>query len=195
MISEMETCPSFLKDDSLYWSAAPLTSPKKDAHYDLVAFLGVVQQCKVDMLPISWQPALKRLGGGKQTEISQSHIDLQTSFAFKRTNGQALPEANFKAFISEVSVLQSPSIRSHPNIINLEGVCWELESDNVWPVLVFEKAPLWDLRAFMASQAGLDLPVVERIKLCIGIAQAILALHSCSMHSHSFCLKILLTCI
>ena len=179
----MESFPSFLKDGSSFWSAAPLTSSMKTAHHDLLAFLSVAQKCNVDMLHISWQPSLQSLGGGIQTEISQSLLDLRTGFAFKRTNGQASPDAKFRTLISEVSVLQNPSIRSHPNIINLEGVCWEIERDsyNVWPVLVFQKAPLGDLRNFMASQTGQDLPLTKRMHLCVGIGQAIQTLHNYSM--------------
>ena len=39
---------------------------------DLIAFLSTVQNCNVDYLPITWQPALSTLGTGGSGTISQS---------------------------------------------------------------------------------------------------------------------------
>lgn len=157
-------------------------------HCDLISFLAVAQSCNTAFLPITWQPALDKLGAGATAEISQSLINLQTSFAFKRTaisnfpQGGLLNDRTFQALMSEVSVLSHPSIRGHPNIINLEGICWEipLGRDKALPVLVFQKAQLGDMEKFMRSDQGMDLSFQARLELCAHIAAAITVMHSCS---------------
>lgn len=80
----------------------------------------------------------------------------------------------------EVSVLGHPLVRSHPNIIRLEGVCWDVsfDEDEVWPVLVFEKARYGDLRKFISTKTGGSINWVDRVKLCADIATAIMLMHS-----------------
>ena len=76
--------------------------------------------------------------------------------------------------------MSHPSVRSHPNVIRLEGVCWDISFDNeeVWPVLVFEKARHGDLRNFLRTNTGRHIKWDDRIKLCADIATAIMLLHS-----------------
>lgn len=179
--------PSFLKDGSSYWSAAPLTSLLTDIHHnihnDIISFLCILQQHNVNILPILWQSGLQDLGSGAQSVVSQSIQNAQRSFAFKRSHGRSVPGDVFRVFSSEVRVLQQAPVRNHPNVLNLEGICWEVQSNSsaVSPVLVFEKARHGDLRSFMASESGRSLSVLQRVDLCIGIASAILTLHDRSM--------------
>lgn len=162
---------SFLKDDSSYWSAAPLTSLLTDTHHnihdDIIRFLFILQQYNVNILPISWQSGLQVLGSGAQSVVSQSIQNAQRSFAFKRSHSRSVPEDMFRAFSSEVRVLQHPPVRNHPNVLNLEGVCWEAQSNSnaVLPGLVFEKAPHGDLRSFMSSESGRSLSLPQRVDL------------------------------
>jgi hypothetical protein len=83
--------------------------------------------------------------------------------------------------ISEVLILSRPPIQSHPNIINLEGICWEINprTEEAVPILVFEKA-VWDLQQFMNVVKGADMSIDDRLKICADIGSAIMALHAYS---------------
>jgi hypothetical protein len=164
------------------------TPTKIVPHCDFISFLAVAQHCKIDLLPITWQPALDIVGAGATARISQSFINLQVSFAFKRTTiskypqGRLMNNRTFQALMSEISVLSHPSVRAHPNIINLEGICWEIPYDEsrALPVLVFEKAQLGDMQKFMNSDHGKELYFEVRLELCAHIAAAVMVMHSCS---------------
>lgn len=73
-----------------------------------------------------------------------------------------------------------PFVRSHSNIIRLEGVCWDISFDKeeVWPVLVFEKARHGDLKKFLSTNMGGLIKWDDRVKLCADIATAIMLMHS-----------------
>jgi hypothetical protein len=144
---------------------------------------------KIDFLPISWQPALARVGKGGSGEIRQSQISLQISFAFKvlhvkypedtrRLSNQEI----FRALMAEVSVLGHSLIRGHPNIITIQGICWHIdpETDQVWPVLVFEKSQYGHLGVFMRSADGQIMSLESKINICASIAMAISDMHSAS---------------
>jgi len=146
----------------------------------LIDFLSVAQRCNVDFLPITWEPALQQLGQGGFAVVSQSLINLQTSFAFKRP----LRHKIYRALISEILVLQSKLIATHPNLPRLQGICWDIESDSghVTPVLVFPKAHSGDLHTLMNTEEGQKLSFESRLGLCIDLAKAIATLHACSKH-------------
>ena len=176
------------------------TPTKADLRFDLTTFLGVAQHYDIDFLPVTWQPALDQIGQGATAEIRQNPMNLQTSFAFKRPlfmssfdidefESRILP-----SLIAEISILGSPAIRRHANIIHLEGICWEVlskEGQNVSrkeptlkseggivPVLIFEKTKHGDLHRFMANGAGGQLSFLERLRLCSEIAKAVAEMHS-----------------
>ena len=188
---EMTDLPTFLRGGLTFSSAAPHQSPTTNIHYDLISLLSVAQQCKVDFIPITWQPALESLGEGATAQVSQSLINIQTNFAFKRMRSSvASPlctpdvlQADFKALVSEILVLRNPPLHRIPSILNLEGICWEVKPSGkgVWPVLVSTKAQLGDLQKFMEFENGGGASIHEKIGLCIDVANAIMALHSCSM--------------
>ena len=184
-------------------SAAPLYSRDQDHLWDFVNFLAVAQKLDIDFLPITWQPALSGVGVGGTAEIQQSLISLCMSFAFKVFRDarwiDAIDESQrpgrikhqFQALIAEISVLGRPSVREHPNVITLFGICWDiLPSGHVWPVLVFEKTPLGDLWRFAESETAKAIPFQTRLKLCVDIATAVRDLHQCgkciffSFHTH-----------
>ncbi len=194
------TTLQFSISGSRFESATPT---KADLRFDLTTFLGVAQQYGIDFLPITWQPALDQIGRGATAEIRQNPMNLQTSFAFKRPlfmssfdidefESRILP-----SLIAEISILGSPTIRRHANIIHLEGICWEVlskEGQNVSrkepilkseggivPVLVFEKTKHGDLHRFMAHGAGGQLSFLERLRLCSEIAKAVAEMHSYRM--------------
>ena len=99
--------------------------------------------------------------------------------AFKRFHDSENPDEGFLPMMSEVLILSQPPIRNHPNIVDLEGVCWEIKpgTEEAVPVLVFEKAP-WDLQHFMKVREGMGLAFEDRLKMCADVGGAIMALHA-----------------
>jgi hypothetical protein len=181
---------SFEISGRLFQTAAPAKCTQTETQCDFLAFLSIAQNLEIDFLPITWQPALDNIGQGGTARIPQALINLQMSFAFKRlvSTAQAQTEMDeigkFRALIAEISVLRHPSIRNHPNIIRLEGVCWDVvsNSEKVWPVLVFEKAQHGDLHTFMGQAEGKRLTIEERLNVCIDIARAVMDMHSSSKY-------------
>ena len=114
-----------------------------DVQSDLISFLSIVQECDVDYLPITWQPALGTLGVGGSGTISQLTFITEKPLAFKRFHQSENSDVDFLPPMSEVLILSQPPIQNHPNIVDLEGICWEIKpwTEKVAPVLVFEKAP------------------------------------------------------
>ena len=78
--------------------------------------------------------------------------------------------------------MSQPHIQSHSNIVNLEGVCWEIKpkTEKAVPVLVFEKAS-WDLQQYMNADEGISLSIDDRLKICADVGSAIMTLHAYSM--------------
>lgn len=156
------------------------------AQQDFLRCLGAAQHFNVDFLPIMWQPALKIIGAGATAQIHQALVNTQTDFAFKRFLGtqQSFSAEEqgklFRALIQEITILSLPSIRHHPNIIDLAGLCWDVvpETGSVWPVLVFEKSRHGNLRTFMQDGVGRQFKFHERLKLCADVARAVLCLHA-----------------
>jgi hypothetical protein len=163
---------SFMKSGNLFQTAASAKITAIDSQCNFLSFLGTVQNLKVDFLPITWQPALDSIGQGGTAKIHQVLVNLQIAFAFKRlaSAGQVQLETDetrtYHALIAEISVL------SHPNIIRLKGICWDVASggEKVWSVLVFEKAQYGDLYTFMGQAEGKRLSIEERLNMCADIA-------------------------
>ena len=160
-----------------------------DSHYDLITVLAVLQEMQLDILPITWQSARGLVGRGGTSRINEALITLQTSFAFKCVSNKQkrkFPKAKiFGTIINEIFVLGHPLLRRHPNIIELQGVCWDITSSEVWPVLVFEKSQFGDLYNFMTMPVGRDLTTLQRIDLCVDFGSAIMDMHSNSRSSAS----------
>ncbi|KAF8538812.1 hypothetical protein BDD12DRAFT_739667 [Trichophaea hybrida] len=165
-------------------SAAPTNLAHGDPQNDLIAFLSVVQKYNVGYLPITWQPALKDLGKGGSGTISQSAFSTDMPLAFKRFHDDNGSDMDFLPLISEVLILSQPAIQNHPNIVNLEGICWEIKrrTEKAVPVLVYEKAA-WDLQQFMNVSEGRNMSMDDRLNLCADIGSAISTLHDYSMSS------------
>ena len=178
------------------------TLKRVDVSYGLITFLGVAQKLGVEFLPITWQPALDHIGRGATAEIREASMSLRASFAFKRPifrssfNSGELESRILPSLIAEMSILADPSIRRHPNMIQLEGICWEVLSADgepvsrdkpiesgkggIVPVLVFEKANHGDLSSFMMHSVGKELDFRDRLEIYTAIAKAIAAMHSIS---------------
>jgi len=152
-----------------------------DLQCDLIAFLSIVQRYNVDYLPITWQPTLSNVGVGGSGTISQSTFITDMPLAFKRfhIHDSEHSDEDFLPLMLEVLILSQPPIQRHPNIVNLEGICWEIKrrTEKAFPVLVFEKAT-WDLQQFMNVSEGMNMTIYERLKICADIGSAIMALHA-----------------
>ena len=176
---------SFTTSGNLSVSATLASAAATNTPYDLLTFLGIAQCLNIDFLPITWDAGQASIGQGGTAEISQSSVNLEIAFAFKRLSpvDSALSEAQqttiFKALIAEVCVLGHKSARGHGNINKLEGICWDIEpeSERVWPAFVFEKTQHGDLMTFMERGAGTRLDLRSRLRLCAEIATAVSDLH------------------
>jgi len=86
---------------------------------------------------------------------------------------------DFLPLMSEVLILSQPAIQNHPNIVNLEGICWEIKpiTEKAVPVLVFEKAA-WDLQQFFTASEGMKMSTEDRLQICADIGSAIMTLHA-----------------
>jgi hypothetical protein len=169
-------------------AATPLKAPAENGHCNLISFLAAAQACAVDLHPIVWHPVENLVARGGTADIRQRMMSQQFSFIFKgmrisdNTTSHKDPATKerqaFQALIAEILVLTQPSIRNHPNIINLEGICWEISADGkAWPVLMFEKAEFGDLDEFMKSDEGKRLDFQASLQLCKNIAGAIAVMH------------------
>lgn len=163
--------------------AAPERPSTQYGDYGIIAVLALAQRLHINFLPITWQAALGPVGEGGQAEINQALIHVQTSFAFKcftkASQIHNFERTHFQELINEMVILSHPLIREHPHVVRLEGICWDIsQDDQVWPVLVFEKAPLGDLDRFVTSTKGTKLSMEDRLNLCVDIGIAIKDMHS-----------------
>lgn len=175
--------------------------------YDLLKFLATVQAVQVQILSISWQHGRDPIGQGGTARVLETPVNVNTSLAFKHVAYQlvatqpnnhastqygldsyqllmdavsALPESQvFRLLTVEVVALLHPIIRRHPNIAQLQGICFEVSPSDQrpWPVLVFEKSSLGDLLSFLASPVGRATGMDARIRLCADVVWAIAYMH------------------
>ena len=158
----------------------------------LLKIIAIATTLETNIFPLTWRPALETLGEGLTGNVSQSPLNANISLAFKRLNGFLDRDSNrsdtepslspFDAMLSEILVLSSPSIYDHPNVVNLEGLCWEIvkETEDVWPVMVFRKADSGNLPKFLSRPEALGLDSEDLISLCGEVAKGLQALHMSS---------------
>ena len=153
--------------------------------YNLLSFLANAQALEVPILPITWQSAQNALKIGGTSRIEEAQVNNSTNIVFKcvkESEKREKTEAEiFQMLTTELAVLSHERIRAHQNIVQLQGVCWDISLDRkAWPVLVFRKAGLGDLSDFMASQEGRALNIHQRAELGFDIGDAIVDMHSIS---------------
>ena len=164
--------------------------PEERLHNSFLRFLSIAIALGVNVYPLTWRAALEDLGEGSTGQVSQAPLNARISFAYKRfTRVNRNPEISntefrmlqYDAMVSEMVVLSSNDIYEHPNIVNLEGVCWENipESEEIWPVLIFRKAEGGDLRRFLSSPEAAVLGSDELITVCGEVAKALSIMHRC----------------
>lgn len=160
------------------------------AHNDFIRLLSIAALLRVKIVPLTWSPALEGLGAGATSQISQSSLNARVTFAFKRfdhvnSNPRISPDRfrarQYDAMAAEIVALNSPLIYDHPNIVNLEGISWEILEDGleVWPVLVFRRAECGDLRNYLSSPEGARGSFDFRLENCAAILKALKAVHEC----------------
>lgn len=172
--------PPYLSS-SLVNSTSGSQSTDLNGFYDLIMFLEQVQRYTVDLLPITSNPGLGILGDGATSQVAERVLNSQRGLAFKQAfspsevGGSHDEVYILKRLAAELSILAFPPIRNHPNIVRLEGICWELCPGDigVLPVFVFEKANHGDLHKFMCSHRGAALSSLDRLKLCAQVSDAL----------------------
>jgi serine/threonine protein kinase len=173
------------KDVSKTGKMASTTASNSDHNNDLPYFLTVLQHFDVDILPITWQPSLDSLGRGRFTMINQSLVNVQMSLAFKRCRSSTM----YKDLIAEIAILSDPTVRQHPNLSPLVGVCWEITTEfggatpDIMPVLVFPKASHGSLQTYLSGNSKGKLSTSEIRKICHEIANATDLLHNSGLYS------------
>jgi hypothetical protein len=151
--------------------------------YDLMSLLTIASTRSVGLSANTWQPLLGQVGKGATANIHQSFLNVKTSLAFKcptaSTTSSNEISQEFISVMSEIDVLSHSDLRLHPNIISLEGICWDFRAGtgDAWPVFIFEKAHRGDLCTFLNSEEGKCLKTEERLHLCSDIALALTTLH------------------
>lgn len=160
-------------------SAATLNSSA-----DLLSFLATAQALNVEILSITWDAARQHIGSGATSQIRESLVNLHTSFAFKRFHDVQLrtesqEEDIFRALTNEILVLGNRAVREHPNIVQLQGVCWDIDTnDRPWPVIALEKSQYGDLSTFATLPVGRKLTFQERVQICVDIGASVMDMHS-----------------
>ena len=151
---------------------------------NLLSFLATAQELLVELLPITWTRQV--IGFGGTSKLNDSYGNPQTSFAFKRVDDETKHSTPhnviFRALTNEILSLGDQFIRNHPNIVQLQGICWDISSQNdeAWPVLVFEKAHMGDLYRFSSSPIGREMNFEQRLFLCMDIEAALMDMHTMS---------------
>ena len=170
-------------------SAGVAIEIESELQYDLLAFLGVAQSLKIDFLPILWQAGREILGEGGTSEVRQAAMNVEVYFAFKILRPpQDIREEyrNLRALIVEISVLGHPSIQDHPNVLAIEGICWDFRPDTkqAWPVLVFEKSKYGNLARFCSEGNIKDLGYPATMKIIADVARAVRDLNAIGLYRH-----------
>ena len=167
------------------------TTPTTSEHQapPLVKLLSIATAVRLNILPVKWRPGLESLGEGATANINQSPLNSKISFAFKRFNqfSDSLPSLSnhdelllkYNAILSEVVTLMHSEIYRHPNVVNLEGLCWEILSDSaqIRPVLVFRKADGGSLDKFISRHEAKSLSFADKIHICGEIAKGLRIIH------------------
>ena len=74
-------------------------------------------------------------------------------------------------------MLSHPIVWEHKHIVRVEGICWDILSDHeVWPVLMFQKTHLGDLR-FARLERFKNLSIEDRLDLCADIGVVVRDMH------------------
>ncbi|KAJ3486615.1 hypothetical protein NLG97_g6579 [Lecanicillium saksenae] len=170
----------------LHWKSTLSTNVSQTeaslGRFDFLSFLATAQALEIGFLAMAWDASGSFAAGGTST-IHQTLVNLDTNFAFKTySEGTVAEEQMFRMLITEITILRQPSVREHANLIQLQGICFDVsfKDNKPWPVLVFEKSPLGDLYRFTANE-GWNMTLEDRLSFCADIGKAMADMHSNSM--------------
>jgi hypothetical protein len=181
--------PSDYSPHCLQWRISSIaeapTTVAEPSKFNFLSFLATAQALRIEFLPLSWDKGRGIIGAGGTSTIQQALVNIDTSFAFKayhrqhKTDKQNKTEEQvFRTIMNEITVLSQKFVREHANIAQLQGICWEISTDDrPWPILVFEKSHLGDLYDF-ATHGGRNMGTGERVRLCLDVGIAIMDMHT-----------------
>ena len=156
-------------------------------HQNFIKFLQYATALRLNILPLTWEPALEGLGrDGATARVNQSFLNLETTFVYKRFKPEVtdhrLSEAQFRelqyaAMTNELIILAHPEIGDHNRIVRFVGICFELSPNavEVWPVLVLLKATRGDLATYMSQNESLE--PARLLRFCGEIAKGVHMVH------------------
>ena len=191
--SDMASIPSSLHNEGRKPAHHAQPSLSKEVagldseHLTMYCFLSLAQSHGLEIMPITWEPGREILGRGASGHVNQSLIDIRTSLAFKKHTGDGQNELAvrelLRAWMLEIAILCHPQIQRHPNIIELEGIAWDIDPSRstILPVLVYQRSQLGTLSMHIENNVG-KLSLSHKLKLCFDLASALEMLHSCSKH-------------
>jgi hypothetical protein len=167
---------------------------KDHTHFDFISTLALAQERNLDLLPFKWRPDMDddprfALGGGT-SRINQLRVSIEMAMAFKIVEivddfKRLDYTKTYRALCHEIAILTSSQIREHPNIVQLEGLGWNVMGESVMPVLVLAKSSCGDASRFFASEDSRSLLFEEKLKLCIDIGNALMLLHERRQSLHN----------
>lgn len=158
-------------------------------HYDLLSFLAITERLsklRLYAFAPSYQPNDRlTIRTGASGIVHDQTLSSERGIIFKRyrTTPQSSRRDVFKAIISEIMVLKHPVLAKHPNIVDLDGITWDVEVERgqppqITPVLVLKRAEHGNLAEFFRTSHGRNLSLEQRLRLCIDVALALDAMHT-----------------
>lgn len=174
-------------------------------HDDLLSFLAYVKTRQIPIFSVALPDVRSVLGRGASffvngAELPETYVDDDTGetfaknlvVAFKRaivpsgtTSIQDGLARRINLLFNEILTMRHPPLLTHPNIVKLLGIGFEVEgpdSDrNVMPVLVPECAELGNLAEVLETAKREDRPLTfdQKLSFCVDIAHGLEALHAC----------------
>lgn len=99
-----------------------------------------------------------------------------------QSQSDELPKAGWDHVLLEIRALLHETLRYHPNIVRLIGLCWGPNgaSGNVYPQLVIEHAEHGTLEHLQASSKS-SLPFAVKQKLLYDVGKGLAIIHACSI--------------
>lgn len=157
-------------------SARVLHASNQYAGYGFIALLGLAQRLQVNFLPPTWHAIASVFGKGGQATINYALLESPLSLALKIFNPSL--EDPLKEIVQEMAVLSHPAVRSHEHIVRLQGLSFEiLSEDEVRPMLVFQRSHLGDLSQFVRSERFKHLSIGGKLNLCADVGFAFRDMH------------------
>ncbi|KAL8673589.1 MAG: hypothetical protein Q9168_001987 [Polycauliona sp. 1 TL-2023] len=171
----------------------------------LISFLSYIKTQNIPILPVTMTDIRTVLGQGASflvngVEMPVDYVDPVTGTPFRQGEVLAYKRAvlnkdmsnpiadRIRVISNELLTTCHPPLRSHPNIVKLNGVAFETEGPadalNAMPVLVPECAELGNLAEVLETARKEDRATSfdDKISLCLDIAHGLEVLHACGFN-------------